>query len=531
MASGAVALVVCLASLSGCGGGGDGSRLGGTLGGDSGTEQAIGLLTTRIVGTAQPPVISSMGSGAVVTGVAGASFTRLAQNRATSRFAYVAVGQIYTVSATGNGAATQITTDATNKSIPTWSPDGARIAYIAGGDFRTGGDIYVIPATGGNPTPITNGYPTTRASWSPDGSKLAFAANGQIFTVPSGGGITPTQITHDQQGWTDVCWSPDGSKFVGSADETGNGEKLFTLPSDGSGTPTFIASDGYFLYPSVSPDGSKIAYYNQVGHAMVVSVSGGEPKSLYAFQAVGGNRVTWSPDSTRISLLAINFSPLTIHVVIVSVDGGEQTLIGPDVNGCNDFAWSPFLSDPEAAPLLGDNGPLGNASAAGILFAQSGNKVLSVLAFDTANDTADSRSEARIAEMSAGNTDDSFRAFTISAPDGLGKVSYVSLDSATGAPGPVVAPILPPSSPSAVILFDTVTGKIALVAPFAPNPVVGASRSAASKDVPQVVRQGKTLILKGDFPAVFDAMGKNRASAGATEVHLDFRTGEILSAL
>jgi hypothetical protein len=522
IASGTVALMVSLALLSGCGGSSDGNRLGGSLGGDSGTEQAIGLLTTRVVGTAQPPVISDIGSGTAVTrvtGVAGASFTHLAQNRATSRFAYAEGGQIWTMSATGNGSPTQITTDGTSKEFPIWSPDGTRIAYVGNGN------LFVIPATGGTPTQITNGYPMERASWSRDGSKFAFISNKQIFTVPSNEGTPPTQITHDQQHWEDVFWSSDSSKLVGATWEPDDTQKLFTLPSDGSGTPTLLASDQYIIFPSLSPDGSKIAYEGMYGAVRVVPVSGGEAKSIYNTNIAGVLRVSWSPDSTHIAIpVGSSNPPPSINLVSVPVEGGEPTVIGPDINGRSHFAWSPFQTDTETAPLLGGNGPLGNDTAAGFLFVQNSNHVLSVLAFDTAIDTADSRSEARIAEVSTGNTNDPFRLFTISAPDGLGKVAYVSLDSATGTPGPVVAPVLPQSSLSAVVLFDIATGKITAVLPYTPD----ASRSVRN-DAPQVVRQGNTVVLKGHFPAVFDATGKNRAPAGATEIRLDTRTGELLS--
>ena len=51
--------------------------------------------------------------------------------------------------------------------VPRWSPDGKRIAFIGGlmsDQGSTGGDIYVMPASGGEPKDITPGRPAT-PSW------------------------------------------------------------------------------------------------------------------------------------------------------------------------------------------------------------------------------------------------------------------------------------------------------------------------------------------------------------------------------
>lgn len=58
-------------------------------------------------------------------------------------------GDIYSVPATG-GEARQLTTNAAHDSYPIWSPDGKKIAFASNreGSF----DVYVMPAHGGTPT-------------------------------------------------------------------------------------------------------------------------------------------------------------------------------------------------------------------------------------------------------------------------------------------------------------------------------------------------------------------------------------------
>jgi len=61
---------------------------------------------------------------------------------------------------------------------PTWSPDGKKIAFIAGlmsDEPSVGGDVYTIPATGGEPTNLTPEVKATAnwLAWTPE-AKIVF---------------------------------------------------------------------------------------------------------------------------------------------------------------------------------------------------------------------------------------------------------------------------------------------------------------------------------------------------------------------
>lgn len=77
---------------------------------------------------------------------------------------------------TGLGAADSGAFDAA------WSPDGKWITFIE--RDGTANDLWVVPATGGQPTQLTHGKMLASPVWSPDGSQIAFfEVSGESFKV------------------------------------------------------------------------------------------------------------------------------------------------------------------------------------------------------------------------------------------------------------------------------------------------------------------------------------------------------------
>ena len=111
---------------------------------------------------------------------------------------------------------------------PSVSPDGSRIA------FSHGGQIWVVPSTGGEARPVTSDqFYSHHPVWSPDGRSLAFASkrhgNDDVFVMPSEGG-TVTRLTYHSGTDVPQAFSADGK------------EVLFTAYRLGS--PTADALDG-----------------------------------------------------------------------------------------------------------------------------------------------------------------------------------------------------------------------------------------------------------------------------------------------
>src|SRR5918997_2878822 len=76
------------------------------------------------------------------------------------------------------GTATQLTDGAWSDTDPAWSPDGAQVAFVSARhdtrDVDGTRDIWVIPATGGEPRRVTESPgPKSGPCWSPDGTTIA----------------------------------------------------------------------------------------------------------------------------------------------------------------------------------------------------------------------------------------------------------------------------------------------------------------------------------------------------------------------
>ena len=87
--------------------------------------------------------------------------------------------------------------------MPSWSPDGRRIAFSSFRDVRDGAPgIYVMDADGKNQTKLTNdNYPNQWPTWSPDGRRIAFSSfrgvRWDIFVMDADG--KKHNPTHERQ--------------------------------------------------------------------------------------------------------------------------------------------------------------------------------------------------------------------------------------------------------------------------------------------------------------------------------------------
>ena len=134
----------------------------------------------------------------------------------------------------------QLTRSAEFANYPAWSPDGGRIAFLAGGDpLSLANEVLLVTkaADGSDEQVIVRSFDSLAMrspSWSPDGARLAFAGDDgrtgfSIYTVRADG----TGLRRLTDTLSGPSWSPDGER-IAFAKADGRNLAIFTIAADGT---------------------------------------------------------------------------------------------------------------------------------------------------------------------------------------------------------------------------------------------------------------------------------------------------------
>ena len=181
------------------------------------------------------------------------------------------------------------------------SPRADQIAYDSDRDGERG--VYVANADGTSPRRISGGGFAAVPSWSPDGTRVAFvkAAPGRprvwnvwIADVKSGALRAVTQHRVGQP-WG-ASWFPDGRRLAYSLEEH------LVILDTATGTRTVVQSPrrGHLVRtPAVSPDGTRVVFQVHRDGAWMLDVPGMRVRRILADRSA--EEFVWSPDGSRIA--------------------------------------------------------------------------------------------------------------------------------------------------------------------------------------------------------------------------------------
>jgi Tol biopolymer transport system component/DNA-binding winged helix-turn-helix (wHTH) protein len=155
----------------------------------------------------------------------------------------------------------QLTSPPMRVSHPRWSPDGTHIVF-GGGPAGHASRVYVVPAAGGAPEPVTDAPPIDGdASWSADGNSLVFArhlptgASGQAGLYLMDLKTKKATLLAGSETLAQPAWSPDG-RYIAATNQAGTQILLLNVDTrqwtplasgDGVGAP-FWSHDSRYVY-------------------------------------------------------------------------------------------------------------------------------------------------------------------------------------------------------------------------------------------------------------------------------------------
>jgi Tol biopolymer transport system component len=218
-----------------------------------------------------------------------------------------------------------------------WSPNSARIAYVAEDNALK---LYVVDSDGGEPKLIADQVADEGIAWSPDGRQMLFASDrqrpeGVWWMSPDGSErgrldelsktwvpersvvptVEPVAGGCRKGSERDSCLSPDGkSEAVVSSDST-----VLTIKDLTSGATRDIETEGAQAWdapPVWSNNGTRIAIRAgdpDDGRLYVVDVATGEAQPLATDVRVGGASqwtIAWSPNDSYVYFIKGAYCPV-----------------------------------------------------------------------------------------------------------------------------------------------------------------------------------------------------------------------------
>ncbi|WP_223067502.1 hypothetical protein [Paenibacillus caui] len=224
-------------------------------------------------------------------------------------------------------------------SIPYWSPDSRKIAFIGKRSL-----IYLVDARTESVAQIDQIEPFTLLDWSPDSRLLSYVKDGRIIIYNT---ISHTSSTIFQEGASDVQWFPSGRELLFAAPDSSGISQLYRINLDGTNKRQLTRNtEGPMHNVRLSPDG-RFALFTSPGVSIsiitTVDLASGQTYTLEGGPLAKNYFPEWSPDSSLIAYSATAMSQNTYYSLIQTdaKTGGQMRTRAVSNCFATPVTWSP----------------------------------------------------------------------------------------------------------------------------------------------------------------------------------------------
>ncbi|MFJ3901777.1 LpqB family beta-propeller domain-containing protein [Streptomyces sp. NPDC090025] len=260
--------------------------------GQGATSYALAPRTTVAVGPATVLAVSPPTARTIV-------FSRYS--------ATASIEDLYAIAPAGGTAVKVTDTPTVSDVMPSWSPDGKRLAFVRYGSGGAIDGIWTMKAGGGGLAPLPGAKGGSEPAWSPDGTRIAYVkpvGTQRELYVADLDGTPTTRLTHTAADEGRPSWSPDGKNLAYSRSDATTGysrllrinvathaQTPFTGPVTHDATPDWSRT-GWIVFSRVETAGG-------FAHLFVIRPDGSGLKRITAARA-NDKYPAWSPDGSRV---------------------------------------------------------------------------------------------------------------------------------------------------------------------------------------------------------------------------------------
>ncbi|MFI8823269.1 LpqB family beta-propeller domain-containing protein [Streptomyces sp. NPDC053431] len=216
------------------------------------------------------------------------------------------VEDLYAISPAG-GAPVKLThTPAVSDVMPSWSPDGKRVAFLRYGSGGAIDGIWTMKSTGGDLKPVPGTEGASDPAWSPDGKRIAYSKpvdSQRELYVADVDGTPATRLTYSAQDEFHPTWSPDGKNLAFSRADIASGTSRLMRIQLSSLVQTPITLAGSHDWTPDWSSGNRIVFSRVdatgFAHLYVIRPDGSGTHRITSARANDKNP-SWSPDGRRL---------------------------------------------------------------------------------------------------------------------------------------------------------------------------------------------------------------------------------------